>query len=153
MQRLVSVSSVLRTRLLRLLPFPTLGVKAIVLSDSKVLLVKHTYTENWSFPGGGVRWQERPDEALSRELREEVHLAVSSRQMELAGCFTSKQEGRIDHVFLFVVTLPGLPQIAASRAEIADWQWAEIADLPHDCAPSVRRRLADMTAGREVGDW
>ena len=32
----------------------TVGVRAVLVDGDKVLLVKHTYTPGWQFPGGGV---------------------------------------------------------------------------------------------------
>lgn len=51
------------------------GVHAIVLDeDNNILLVqKQSYGENqWDFPGGGVDEGEKPEEAVLRELKEEV---------------------------------------------------------------------------------
>ena len=46
-----------------------LGVRAIVRSDDgKFLLVRHTYTPGWHFPGGGVEKGQTIEKALSNEL-------------------------------------------------------------------------------------
>jgi len=41
-----------------------------------VLLVRHTYSEGWYFPGGGVKNQETPKAAVIRELKEETGVEV-----------------------------------------------------------------------------
>ncbi len=54
-------------------------VVGIVVEQSHVLLVKRRQREGdlmWAFPGGGVQDDEREDEAVQRELLEELGLRV-----------------------------------------------------------------------------
>ncbi|MGC4763009.1 NUDIX domain-containing protein [Micromonospora sp. DT46] len=44
----------------------------------RVLLVKPTYRDHWAFPGGYVEKDEYPHEACTREVREELGLAVDA---------------------------------------------------------------------------
>ncbi|MEO9255658.1 MAG: NUDIX domain-containing protein, partial [Tepidiformaceae bacterium] len=50
----------------------TLGVRVILTSDGKVLLVRHTYRPGWFLPGGGVHRRESLERAARREVREEA---------------------------------------------------------------------------------
>ncbi|HUP26546.1 MAG TPA: NUDIX domain-containing protein [Candidatus Limnocylindrales bacterium] len=54
-----------------------ISVKAIIVKDNKVLLVKEQDDEWWSFPGGGVDYGEDTAEALKRELTEELGVNAS----------------------------------------------------------------------------
>jgi len=55
----------------------TLGVRAIVRSnDGKFLLVRHTYTPGWHFPGVGVEKGQRVEQALRNELQQETNLQI-----------------------------------------------------------------------------
>jgi len=49
-----------------------LAVKAFVLHDGKLLLVREKDDEWWNFPGGGIDYGETIAEALPRELAEEL---------------------------------------------------------------------------------
>lgn len=55
------------------------SVKAVILKDKKLLLVKEEDDEFWSIPGGGVDYGENIHGALKRELTEE--LGVSEQEI------------------------------------------------------------------------
>jgi len=52
-------------------------VTGFVFYDGKLLLIKHKQTGHWFHIGGGVEANETPDEALLREVKEEVGLDVT----------------------------------------------------------------------------
>lgn len=57
----------------------TVGVTGVVFNSSgEILLLEHVFRGRypWGLPGGWVRRRERPQDALRRELMEEVGLAV-----------------------------------------------------------------------------
>lgn len=54
-----------------------LTVGACIVSDKKVLLVLHAKLGKWLFPGGHIRQNETPDEAIVREVKEETGLDFS----------------------------------------------------------------------------
>lgn len=56
-------------------------VNALLISDDKVLLVRRSpnrkaYPDRWSFPGGHVESDEKLEEALCREVSEEIGVVV-----------------------------------------------------------------------------
>ena len=48
------------------------AVKAVIIKDNKALVVIDNRDTGWSFPGGGVDLGESPQQALMRELHEEI---------------------------------------------------------------------------------
>jgi 8-oxo-dGTP pyrophosphatase MutT (NUDIX family) len=51
------------------------GVHAVPLTEAgKVVLVRLTYAPGWRVPGGGRKRREAPEQAMLRELREEIGL-------------------------------------------------------------------------------
>ncbi len=125
----------------------TLGCRALVVRDDKVLLVRHSYQEGWYLPGGAVERGESLHEAVTRELLEECSLRA--RSAKLVAMFFSEMEGRSDHVALFAVKdfeeVPGLKR----DPEIAELGFFPLAKLPEGTSPATRRRLAEFLGGAE----
>lgn len=48
------------------------AVKAVIIRDGKVLLTRDERDTGWTFPGGGIDVGESPEQALARELEEEI---------------------------------------------------------------------------------
>ena len=62
-------------------PSFTVGTMSVVTKpDGAILLVRHSYLANWSFPGGRLNRRELPSVGAARETREEVGIRI-----ELAG--------------------------------------------------------------------
>lgn len=49
--------------------------------DGLILLVNPNYQPNWDLPGGMAEANEAPDEAASRELREELSIDADLRSL------------------------------------------------------------------------
>ena len=124
----------------------TLGVRGLVRdSAGRILLVKHTYTPGWHFPGGGVEKGETALLSLARELEEEAGVRPTEPPI-LLGVFANARNFPNDHVLLFEInTWTEIP--ATARGEIADRRFFALDDLPADVTAGTRRRL-DEIAGR-----
>lgn len=58
----------------------TLGAHALALTpERKLILVRHRYARGWRVPGGGRHPHESAEEAVLRELREEIGLTDHGR--------------------------------------------------------------------------
>jgi len=136
--------------------FRTLGVRGLVLDrDDRVALVLHTYLDNWYLPGGGVIRGESYQQALVRELREEVGLSDFSIERVL-GVYHDTVTLKDDHVVVFVVRTPSsAPAIdSADPLEIQETRWFALDALPPDLSPATARRIAEYRAGvTGTGIW
>lgn len=149
-QRLFNRALMMHGRLSRSM---TLGVRAALLKDGHVILVRHSYTPGWHLPGGGVEAGESVHEALVREIGEEAG-AVLSGTPQLFGIYRAPVHRR-DHVTLFVCRdwhQPAPPRLP--NAEILECRLFAVDDLPPDTTIATHAQLAEIGSGKPVSvDW
>jgi 8-oxo-dGTP pyrophosphatase MutT (NUDIX family) len=120
----------------------TLGVRALVMDDGgRVLLVRHTYRAGWHLPGGGVGRGESAEEALRRELLEEVGVTPRG-DLALFGAYVNFHEYKSDHVLVYRV--PAYDIGPSESPEIAEHAFFPADDPPTDISPGTARRLAEL---------
>jgi ADP-ribose pyrophosphatase YjhB (NUDIX family) len=132
----------------------TLGVRAMLLKDGRIVLVKHSYVPGWYFPGGGVEAGESLGEALEREIREEVG-AVLTALPRIFGVYRNDRVHRGDHVVLYVCRdwerreVPRLP-----NREILECRTFALDALPDDTSPATLARIREVVDGEPTAsDW
>ena len=127
----------------------TLGVRGLVLDrDDRVALVLHTYLDGWYLPGGGVPRGESYDQALARELSEEIGLDAF-RIERVLGVYHDTVTLKDDHVIAYVVrTDASAPPLKTTDPfEIQAVEWFALDSLPEDLSPATARRIAEFKAG------
>jgi 8-oxo-dGTP pyrophosphatase MutT (NUDIX family) len=132
----------------------TLGVRAMLLKNSGVVLVKHSYMPGWYLPGGGVEAGETLAEALAREVAEEAGAALTG-PARFFGLYRNPQADRRDHVGLFVCREweqrfpPRVP-----NAEIIACELFPLDALPDGITPATEARLREVLGGApQSADW
>jgi ADP-ribose pyrophosphatase YjhB (NUDIX family) len=135
----------------------TLGVRAVVLDEKdRVALVRHTYTDQWYLPGGGVKKGESFETALHRELKEEVAL-FNARIERVLGVYHSRRDSKDDHIVIFAVRVDDRAAQdlrPADPMEIEDVRWFAMDGMPAEASPATRRRVAEYQAGIVgLGAW
>ncbi|WP_067501998.1 NUDIX domain-containing protein [Actinoplanes sp. TFC3] len=107
---------------------PTLRIVAAVVRDdrSRWLLVRKRGTTAFMQPGGKLEAGEAPDDALVRELNEELGLVVTPEQLGHLGRFTAPaaNEAGFD-VDCDVYTAPLAGPVEA-LAEIEELRWVDV---------------------------
>ncbi|MBM3527245.1 MAG: NUDIX domain-containing protein [Alphaproteobacteria bacterium] len=125
----------------------TLGVRAVVLDgEGRVFLIRHSYTDGWHLPGGGVEAGETLLEALARELREEGNIELTGPP-ELHGVYFHPLYSRRDHVTLYVVRAFRQPSPPAPNREIVAHGFFAPDALPEDTTKGTRARIAEAMNG------
>ena len=123
---------------------PYVGVGAIIFRENEVLLIRRGSSPalgKWSVPGGLVELGESLDEAVRREIREEVGLEV--RVIDLVAALDRvilDESGRIEYHYILLDFLCESAQGDPLAASDAD----ECRFVPLDELPSL-----DLTRGTE----
>lgn len=125
----------------------TLGVRGVVV-DAKghVLLLRHTYTPGWHFPGGGVEKGETCALALTRELEEEAGIRSAPEAMDLISVHANHAFFPNDHVLVYRITTWTQGQ-ATQKGEIAEVAFFDPQTLPEGVSKGTQRRLDELFAG------
>ncbi len=112
------------------------GVKAVFYHEDHILLVWHSYgSPYWKLPGGQIKKDETPREAIRREVREE--LGFEPTEITAHGTVTHTTRLYHDNVTVFSCPLPKTQHLAKG-VEIQDYKWFAITTLP-------RKDISDMT--------
>ena len=76
------------------------GARVMLVKDNSVLLVYHSYLDNWHFPGGGMKRGETLLDAARREAYQEAGVVVTG-ELRWPGLYTGLSVGRADHTVVF----------------------------------------------------
>lgn len=110
----------------------TVGVRCVVLNEKKeVLLVRHSYTDGWHLPGGGIGIGESAEEAVKREVFEETAHVLDGAltQISVTHC---KDISKRDHIILFYSETFLKPPEDSISFEISAAKFYRIDKLPGD---------------------
>ncbi|CAN7222618.1 NUDIX domain-containing protein [Arthrobacter sp. LjRoot78] len=127
-------------------------VSAVCVYDrtGRLLTVRKRGTDKFMHPGGKPEPGETAAQAASRELLEEVGIAVAPEDLQLMGVWLADaaNEAATD-IEATVFTAPGTWH-AHPSAEIAEIRWLDLAgELPADLAPLLTDHiLPALAAGR-----
>lgn len=125
----------------------TLGARAAIIVDGKVLLVRHGYVSGWQMPGGGVDPGETAEDAARREVLEETGYRVDG-PMGLFGLYHATAFTNRDHVALYLGGAAHQVRPFKPNREIVEIGWFALDDLPQPMAPGTARRLEEIGEGR-----
>jgi mutator protein MutT len=129
----------------------TLGVRGVVTNDrGEVLLVRHTYTPGWHFPGGGVENRETCALALKRELQEEA--GIETEELQLVSVHANHAFFPNDHVLVFRVVKWRQGEVQ-QRGEIAEICFADPLNPPEGVTAGTKRRLDELFGGKNPGEF
>jgi len=122
----------------------TLGAQGVVIDEAdRVLLVRHGYRPGWFFPGGGVEWGETLEDALLRELEEEVGVTLTGPPV-LHGIFSNNANFPGDHIAVYLVRHWTRVGEYRQKGEIAETGMFAADDVPALTDIGTRHRFAEI---------
>lgn len=119
----------------------TLGVKLMLINDGKVLLVNHSYIKGLFLPGGGVKKGEMFEQALKREVFEELSLKIEN--LNLFGVYQSSKEGKNDTIVVFISNEPIDITKIKINSEICHVDFYDLNNLPTDISLGSKKRVEE----------
>lgn len=123
----------------------TFGVRLLYINNNEVILVKHSYLNQWYLPGGQVKANETIEEALKREIKEELNIVITERP-RIFGIYFNSQESKRDHIVLFIIEEKESKneKVSSKSIEIKKARYFSLKDLPKDISPGTKRRIEDF---------
>ena len=126
-------------------PSYTVGAVALLRrADGLVLFVEQRHSEGWALPGGLLRRHERPDDALVREVAEEVGITIDVATLPVPVAAVNARARRVDLVY----DLP-VPDGAVARREDAA-EVRRVGWFGLDALPPVGEPTMDILHGARV---
>ena len=130
----------------------TLGARGVVIDgEGRVFLIKHSYTEGWHLPGGGVETGETMIEALTRELHEEGNIEITAPP-SLHGIFYYPLYSNRDHVAVYIVRDFRQSAAPIPDREIVAHGFFALDKLPPDITAGTRARIVEVLGGKPPAD-
>lgn len=124
---------------------PIVVVDGIVLEKGKVLMVKRAiqpFLGYWVFPGGHVDYGERTEEAIIRELKEE--LGISVKIIKLFGVYSDpKRDPRYPTVSIVYLLKKTKGKVKLDY-EASEFKYFTLNNLPKKIGVDHRKILNDL---------
>jgi 8-oxo-dGTP diphosphatase len=116
-------------------PTYVVGVVAVIGNPAgEVLLLRERHHDGWALPGGLTKRGEPPDDALVRELREEIGVSLSTLVLQPPTVNVDAASRRVDVVY----EIAGLDQEPSARPpEVLETRWFATDQLPELFEPTL----------------
>jgi 8-oxo-dGTP pyrophosphatase MutT (NUDIX family) len=116
----------------------TSGACVVIVHEDRVLLVKTTYGNAYSLPGGGIKKGESPHDAAIREVYEEVGIRLTEVTPFLS--FVTYEEYKEDTVHCYFAKVT-TDHFKVDTLEIDVAEWHQLNNLPK--LGSVTQKIID----------
>ncbi|MBY6211817.1 NUDIX domain-containing protein [Microbulbifer agarilyticus] len=125
------------------------GMVYFVERNNQLLLVRHTYQDKWSLPGGWVERNESFEESARRELREELDIKIDD--------FEVLEVDKVPRSGIINIAIRGRlkdKQVAIRDGEIYGYRFFDLHRLPEDVIythkPYIKRYLDARRPPRQL---
>lgn len=127
------------------LPKKRMGVGALILNEKdELLIVKPSYKDHWSVPGGVVDENESPRSACTREVKEEIGLDIESPRFLCVDWTSPTPEKGESLQFIFfggVLQQEQINKIKLQADEIGEYQFLPLEKALPLLSEKLKRRI------------
>jgi 8-oxo-dGTP diphosphatase len=103
------------------------GAKALIECNGSFLMIRNTYgARHWTFPGGRKRKRETPEEAATREVKEEVGITITD-WTPLGSYFHTRQHKK-DTIYSVYAKVSSFDH-KIDRGEVGDSGWFTLDEI------------------------
>ena len=124
---------------------PKVGVGGFIVHNHRLLLVRRAKPpekDAWSIPGGKVEPGETLEDAVAREIAEEVGLRVEVERLLNLTQYFVPELGQHWLAPSFLCRVPGRRDVVPAVAEVREARWFAFDDLPTPLTRTTRAALA-----------
>ncbi|MET9796295.1 NUDIX hydrolase [Nocardiopsis alba] len=121
--------------------------------QGRVMMVVPTYKDYLDIPGGYIEHGETPSQAATREVKEELGITPPIGRLLVVDWAPNLSEGD-KQLFVFdggVLDRRWLDQIAVDPAELAGYEFHEVASIETATIPRLARRIVQGARARREG--
>ena len=111
-------------------------------SNSKILILKPNYKDNWSIPGGVVEANESPRQACIREVQEEIGIECQPEKLLCVDYVSETNNNNESLQFIFLGGIISEEEISIADNEISAYQFLESEKALSLLSHRLRRRLS-----------
>lgn len=104
------------------------GALVMLWHGHEVLLLRTSYQDVWTAPGGGITADEAPVDAAVRELAEEIGLRLKPEDLRLVLVTEHLWYNRYDRVHLFEVQNQSWPKLTLDNREVVEARFVTLAE-------------------------
>lgn len=113
------------------------SVVGILAKSGKVLIgISPREDNDWKFPQGGIEAKESKEQAITREIKEELYINITDKNIIKSSdkYFTYYYRGSFEiRLYPFLISAEGLSDITFDKKEFSELHWLtpnEITNLP-----------------------
>ncbi len=128
------------------------AIYGLYLKNGRLLMVKDKISNNWEFPGGGIKNCESPLQTLKREFFEETGLIILDNEIshnkilysceELFFDITSHEAWKTKRNFILISKVRGILNKQGNKKDIAKTQFFSLKNLPFsDVSQTIQQVL------------
>jgi 8-oxo-dGTP diphosphatase len=118
---------------------------AIIIADNKLLTLKYNYNGNtlYAIPGGNLEFGEKLEEALARELEEEIGLKIEVQNLIFIAEVRLQKKDTLHCIFKSII-VSGTPNLNPKETTALEICWLPLSTLEdYNLYPNIKTEIKE----------